>query len=76
VVAGQPAPDVATVPWVDEVENLTYSNPFGQEIGPVWYEGKLGYAIHGAGRPRLLSYLAAPLGHRAAGLRRPISPLI
>lgn len=47
VVAGVPAPDVATVPWVDDVENLTYSNPFGQQIGPVWYEGRMGYAIHG-----------------------------
>lgn len=47
VVSGHPVPDVETVPWVGDMENLTYSNPFGQEIGPVWYDGKLGYAIHG-----------------------------
>lgn len=47
VVSGHPAPGVETVPWVGELENLTYSNPFGQAIGPVWYEDRLGYAIHG-----------------------------
>ncbi|MGH7444306.1 MAG: hypothetical protein ACREKM_05495 [Longimicrobiales bacterium] len=47
VVAGHAAPGVETVRWVGERENLTYSNPFGQDIGPVWYDGKLGYAIHG-----------------------------
>lgn len=47
VVSGHPAPGVETVPWVDGLENLTYSNPFGQEIGPVWYHDRLGYAIHG-----------------------------
>lgn len=47
VVSGIPAPGVETVAWVEGIENLTYSNPFGQEIGPVWYEGRMGFAIHG-----------------------------
>ncbi len=46
VVSGQPAPGVATVAWAAELENLTYSNPFGQQIGPVWYNGRRGWAIH------------------------------
>ena len=31
-------------PWRNEVEDLTYSNPFGQELERVWFEGKIVYA--------------------------------
>ncbi len=31
-------------PWRDEVENLTYSNPFGQELERVWFDGKVVFA--------------------------------
>ncbi len=31
-------------PWREEVEDLTYSNPFGQELERVWFDGKVVFA--------------------------------
>ncbi len=31
-------------PWRQDVENLTYSNPFGQELERVWFDGKVVFA--------------------------------
>ena len=47
VVSGVPTFDVEVVTWVGDEENLTYSNPFGQAIGPVWVDDRMGWAIHG-----------------------------
>lgn len=47
VVSGVPAVGLEVVAWVGDQENLTYSNPFGQAIGPVWVDDRMGWAIHG-----------------------------
>lgn len=46
VQEGQPHPvETAIEPWRDgAVEDLTYSNPFGQELERVWFDGKVVYA--------------------------------
>ncbi len=31
-------------PWRGDVEDLTYSNPFGQELERVWFDGKVVFA--------------------------------
>ncbi len=31
--------------WRDDVEDLTYSNPFGQEVEQVWFDGKVVFAV-------------------------------
>lgn len=31
-------------PWRDDIEDLTYSNPFGQELERVWFAGKVVFA--------------------------------
>jgi hypothetical protein len=31
--------------WRNGVEDLTYSNPFGQEVERVWFEGKVVFAV-------------------------------
>jgi hypothetical protein len=31
-------------PWRDDVEDLTYSNPFGQELERVWFDGNVVFA--------------------------------
>jgi hypothetical protein len=31
-------------PWQEEKEDLTYSNPFGQEIEQVWFDGRVVFA--------------------------------
>jgi hypothetical protein len=31
-------------PWREDTEDLTYSNPFGQEIERVWFDGKVVFA--------------------------------
>ncbi len=35
---------VGAQPWRDDVEDLTYSNPFGQELERVWFDGKVVFA--------------------------------
>jgi len=40
-VSGPPS-DLA---WRDDTEDLTYSNPFGQEMERVWFDGKVVFAI-------------------------------
>lgn len=32
--------------WAGDVENLQYNNPFRQDIGPAWYEGKKLFHFH------------------------------
>jgi hypothetical protein len=31
--------------WRDDTEKLTYSNPFGQEVEQVWFDGKVAFAV-------------------------------
>lgn len=31
-------------PWRGDIEDLTYSNPFGQELERVWFDGKVVFA--------------------------------
>jgi hypothetical protein len=43
VEQGKPSP-ADTTTWRDDVEDLTYSNPFGQNLERVWFEGKVAFA--------------------------------
>ncbi|HYX44342.1 MAG TPA: hypothetical protein VE760_04810 [Acidimicrobiales bacterium] len=43
---GEPVPKSGPDPWRDDGrENLQYSNPFGQDIERVWFDGKVVYAV-------------------------------
>ncbi len=35
----------ATRAWRDGIEDLTYSNPFGQEVERVWFDGRVVFAV-------------------------------
>jgi hypothetical protein len=41
---GEPSRGVGRDPWRGDKEDLTYSNPFGQEIEQVWFEEKVVFA--------------------------------
>ena len=41
---GRPSDVVVGTPWREDTEDLTYSNPFGQEIEQVWFDGKVVFA--------------------------------
>jgi hypothetical protein len=41
---GTPAAGKRSEPWRENTEDLTYSNPFGQEIEQVWFEGRVVFA--------------------------------
>jgi hypothetical protein len=42
---GEPRDAPASSPWRDDRSELTYSNPFGQEVERVWFEGRVVFAV-------------------------------
>ena len=43
IESGTASPTEPT-PWRGDIEDLTYSNPFGQELERVWFDGKVVFA--------------------------------
>jgi hypothetical protein len=41
---GTPSPVERGEPWRENMEDLTYSNPFGQEVERVWFDGRIVFA--------------------------------
>src|SRR4029453_5097106 len=44
IANGSPSEGPRQEPWREDTEGLTYSNPCGQEIEQVWFDGKIVFA--------------------------------